>query len=496
MQIESISDITRNASLLTEDDLIHLTLSVVDFYETKIAKLAVRAYGASTSTVSKDAFKELAKVTIAKAMQTFMFTKQHWKTNRDLNSYLLVCLRRLADRLFWEQASTKKQSSLICPGCRELPGNPKIQLISEDKKWRCPNCTSEHDRLLEDLKKGKILESLKADTQARITIHKNFAVQSRKGYRCPDIECGRFIPESINGKYGIACPYPDCSFFGSVSKLEEMSHPVTLTVRQTVSLNFTINGADKGGKATEFQDFFAIDELLPDQQISLVQSFEKEYETLLEVIDSQVQTVQRMNNNGTKQQKLLMYKAFKNMCVQHPDEMLSYLVHLKQSAEIPLQPRIFQEYIRLVENALPFNIEKRGEEIEIVSISDPELSLFTGKSEFIAEVDSNQIIPNNTIETYTGNRMYINHGSCFIGRIVDVQLLTGESVLDKIESYSFVQIFSTLEPGTKVKVIHYRIPSHYEMGSLVFLQRIRRLLVDRIYFKLNGKKRVVTRKAS
>lgn len=497
MEFGSISDIVQNQESLSEEDIKNLTPDVADFYQQRLDKLAVRAYGANLPEPARAAFTEYAKVTIYNGMRTFMLVKEHWRTNRDLNSYLLVCLRRLADRLFWEAASTKKQSSPICPGCRELPGAPKILLVQEAKLWRCPNCTSELERLTEDQKKGRVAASERSNVQARIGIHRSFSLHSRKGYRCSDLECERFIPESVNGKYGIACPYPDCHFFGTVDQLVDMAHPVTLTVRQTVSLNQSIGNAGNSGSGhnVQLQDFFAADYIPPDEKISMNESFEKEYKILLEVIEQQMQTVRRMNNSGTRTQKLLMYEAFKKMCLAHPDEMVSYLVHLKQSAEMPLQPRIFQEYVQLMEDALPIAIERRGEQLEIISISDPELGLFTGRSEFTAVVTAKGTIPNNTVETYTGNRQFKNHGNCYLGRLIDVQLMSGESVLDKVKSYSFVQIEADLPEGTEVKVAHFRIPAHYEMGSLVFLQRIRRHIVDRVYLRLNGQKRVVGRKA-
>jgi len=75
--------------------------------------------------------------------------------------------------------------------------------------------------------------------------------------------------------------------------------------------------------------------------------------------------------------------------------------------------------------------------------------------------------------------------------LVDVEdLSTGESIFNKVKSYTFVQINTEdVDPGTRVKITHFRIPSHYEMGSLVYLQRIRRKIVDSVYYNKFGKKR-------
>jgi hypothetical protein len=66
------------------------------------------------------------------------------------------------------------------------------------------------------------------------------------------------------------------------------------------------------------------------------------------------------------------------------------------------------------------------------------------------------------------------------------------SMMDMVDNYSFVQIKmkESIEIGTHVRVKHFRIIPHYEMGGLVYLQRIRKKIVDSVYFKLNGKKRI------
>jgi hypothetical protein len=179
--------------------------------------------------------------------------------------------------------------------------------------------------------------------------------------------------------------------------------------------------------------------------------------------------------------------------------MVSYLVHRKQSADFPIQAKIFQEYVRLMQNALPCTIIRGNKEYEIVSLMDPNISLFEGISVFDAAVRSDHTIPNNTVETYTGGRKFKDYGPCFIGLVIDVidrrtkdAESEGKSIRDKVTDYSFVQIkvSDDVSPGTPVTVKHYRMASHYEMGSLVYLQRIRKRLVDSVYFRMHKKKRV------
>lgn len=181
------------------------------------------------------------------------------------------------------------------------------------------------------------------------------------------------------------------------------------------------------------------------------------------------------------------------MLEKYPEEMVSYLVHQKQNLDFPIQARIFQEYAGLVENCLPFSVKKRGEMVDIVDLTDPNLSLFLGISKFEALVKGDHTIPNNTKETYTGGRKFKNYGPCFIGKLIDViDSSTNYSLKSCVKEYSFVNITldDSILPGTPVTVTHFRIQSHYEMDSLVHLQRIRRHLVDSVYFRLNKKKRV------
>lgn len=485
--MDIISKINEQAEKIKESDLKEWVIpELMKYYQTRISTYSQRAYGSSGGTVAKNAFRASAEETLFNGLTTFLFKSQHWRTGRDINTYLLTCVKRLADQIYWDQSSAKRANILICPACREL--GSKIFLVSESKLWRCATCTTEVNRLNEDIRKGTNLTALRA----RMQLHKAFVLHSRRGYRCGEPSCNRFIPETLNGKFGIQCPYPDCDFFGSLEDLKSMSHPSALTHRQMVSLSTPLT-LQKGRGSNEMclQDMFESDDIAPDEALVVKQVFSREYSTLLSIIDQQIAGVKRISGNTTKLHKILMYEAFKIMCQKNPEEMVSYLVHLKQSAEAPIQSRIFQEYVGLIENSLPFTLEKHGEPIEIISISDPYLGLFIGRSIFDATVKENGIIPNNTVETYTGSRKFKMFGPCFIGKLINVTDKTsGNSVLDKIKSYNFVQIESSLTPGTQVEVTHYRIPSHYEMGSLVYLQRIRRHLVDKIYFKLHGKRRV------
>ena len=481
-----INKITQDYTSITDEDInTWVTDGLNNYFLPLAAKLAKKAYGENLNDVARASFVEQVKKETLNATKTF-FRLKRWEAGRNINSYLGLSLKRLAERIYWDNSSAKRTSILVCPACKL--DKQKTILLPNDKYWQCPDCVSEVEFLTKQIKNSNSDDVV--ELKAKLKFRKAFALHSKSGFRCPEIECSGFIPESINGTYGIFCPYPDCSFSGNVENLEKMSHPCAITSRKVVSLNTSSSKDDPDGPS--FQDYIETDDVSPDVMISINQSFAKEHNTMIDVINKQSELIKRMNSKGTSTQKLLMCEAFKNMCDKMPTEMVSYLVHLKHNN--PIQAKIFQEYISLVCDALPFEIDKNGETIEIMSATDPDLGLFYGESVFEAKVEAGGIIPNKTIETYVGGRKMKYFGPCFLGKIVDLfDRDTNEILINKIKEYSFVKIVmnESVPVGTNVVVSHWRIPSHYEIGNLVFLQRIRRLIVDKIYLRLNGVKRKV-----
>lgn len=482
-----IEKISASVSSITPEDIDTWVIDGLNkHFLGRATKLAYKAYGDNLNAVSRASFVEQAKKETLNATKTF-FRLKRWEVGKNINSYLHLSLKRLAERVYWENSSAKRTSILVCPACRT--DKQKVVLIQNDKYWRCPDCTSEVDNITNIIKSAP--EEQIAGLKTKLKLRRAFALHSKSGFRCPEVECSNFIPESINGTYGIFCPHVDCSFSGNIEDLEKMSHPCAITSRKIVSLNALASKENSSSDAT-FQDYLEADTTSPDVMIGLNQTFKKEHEVMMDVIEKQSALIRRMNSKGTSNQKLLMYEAFHNMCNKMPIEMVSYLVHIKHNN--PIQAKIFQEYISVVCEALPFEIEKNGETIEIMSATDPDLGLFYGESVFQAKVEPGGIVPNKTVETYVGGRKMKCFGPCFIGKIVDMfNMDTNEILLDKIKEYSFVRIImdESVPVGTNVLVSHWRIPSHYELGNLVFLQRIRRLIVDRIYFRLNGVKRKI-----
>ena len=481
MSLDIIKKINEIAEYIAEEDLDDWVVpSFLIHYEQRLHSLAQKAYGNpgnAISPIAKMAFVERARAEIRSGLFTFLFKSEHWRDGRDINTYLLTCIGRLAYRIKWDANTVEKINVPICPGCKSI-GRREF-LIQGSRTWSCTFCTEEVHRL--EIESNKSLLS-----EAAFKMHRVFSIHSRTGYRCP--ECVRFIPESINGFFGIACPYNNCGFFGEVADIDKMAHPVGLTMKNNISLQ-TKAGEDG---SLEIQDLFESGGINSDVEIEIRQSIINDMNILTSVISDQVNGVKRTNSSSTMMQKLLMYEAYQRMIKKYPEDMISYLVHQKQNADFPLQARVFQEYSHLMEDSLPYEIRNGKDIYDVVSLTDPNIQLFSGISEFDATIRHDYTIPNNTTETYTGGREFKCYGPCFIGMLIDIYDIEREiSIKNHVDNYSFVQIKMKrlVSPGTRVKVKHFRIIPHYEMGSLVYLQRIRKKIVDSTYYRIHGHKR-------
>ncbi len=479
-----------DAAKLTEADWGWVIPPLLAFYDRRLRYLAAHAYSIRITDdgfeLSFRAFQKAAEERIKAALSTFYLDKKHWLKGRDIKPYLNVTIENLSNELYWEYSGRKKlkSRSFACPLCKDR--GFKQTLKQSGDMLKCELCQKSLDFLLEKIGTGEDL----ADVQNEYLIRGAFAEHSVDGLRCPD--CLRFIPaSSSSGVSNIACPYGDCHFFGYTQDLLKMNHPTTTTVKPNImatsldslSLHFD----------NSVQEYLSSYDVNAEEFLLFHEDMMDKIKMINEVIDGQLAEVKRNSFDSTRVQKMLMYKAYRTMLGKHPADMIHYLCHRKQVSE-PLQAKIFQTYVSIVEGFLPFTMYKGGKDIDIISLTDSNLSLFQGISEFEATVQEDYSIPNLTKEVYIGGRSYHNYGPCFIGRLISI--LDSDhrnSLMDKVESYSFskIQMSEDMPIGTSVIVRHFRILSHYEMDSLVFLQRIRKRLVDSLYFRLHNKKREV-----
>jgi hypothetical protein len=465
-----INQIELSGSSIDEEKIEDYVPLILDMYSTRINSLSNSVYG--TSSVAQLAFRELASQTIHKGLRSFFIEQEHWKSGRKLEPYILKCLSRLSDSIRSDLSYSKKISIPVCPGCKAL--GQKEFTFYEGKSLRCTACTNESERL------EKISRDSREEYEYRI--RKLFSLHSRKGYKCPS--CDRFLPKSfmVNKTNIISCLYDNCSWFGLESELELMNHPLAQTSGMMLSLDVKISNQSE----STFANFLDGNSINPDVYLENEQKYEREFSIANEVIDLQKERTEKIPFEKNFK-KILMYQAFKNLLVSDPYGMLNYLINGKSLAERPIHSLIFQEYISLIENKLPFNIIGGDGLTEVYSLLDPDLALFLGVSEFQSFVKESGYITNNTHEIYTGAKC---KGPCFIGYLCDIKNEEGKSLLDDVDYYTFSNVkLKTTAPNTKVVVTHFRIPPHYEMFSLVNLQRIRRKVVDSIYKRLNGEAR-------
>lgn len=474
MQIEFnlIIEKIKNNQTVNLESLVDSTL---DHFSEKISFLARKTYE-NNDLLSYSSFKEECKNVILLALDTFFLKKKHWLnqgvTGQDVCNYIAASLDNHATSLKHKIEADNRQTVLICPLCKLE--NKREYLTKEDKLWRCDNCT-------------RLSETKLPPTQ--FLLRRIFSLHSRSGYRCPD--CNRFLPASAVSE-GIACPYEDCLFLGLKDQLQLMSHPFISCVRNTISLDDVENKSQKQSDKLSKQLVDNSSQADAYTCISVSEQIQLELETLNCVIENQMSSLKRSNRDSTLNQKLTMYRAFQNMIQKSPEEMVSYLVHQKKKFDFPIQSRIFQEYIALIENLIPFHFIRAGSKIDIIDLLDPNLLLFLGQSEFVSVISTEHTIHNETTEFYISKTSLKNYGPCFLGKIIDIiDVKNNKSIKNKLKEYSFNEIWmdKSVAPGTEVKVIHYRIPSHYETGSMIFLQKTRKDIVDRVYMVLNNKKR-------
>ena len=473
-----IKHVNDRASKLTPEDVDWVVQEMMEHFSGRIHSLATYIYG-SEKGVALAAFEEYASQTLRKGVETFIFKSQHWRTGRSIGPYLSSCLSKLADSLKSDIDFYKKVSIPVCPACKAL--GEKEFLVPEGKLLRCPTCSKESTRL-----ESQSTRTSREEFEYRV--RKVFSMHSRKGCRCPG--CERFIPESFinaSGSTRVSCPFDNCSWFGVASELEPMAHPLAQSSGLTVSLNAPVNKSlsAMNGKIAELGDMIDGQDINPDIRLEQSEKYEKELKIAKTVLSTQRSRLEK-EPRAKVIKKYLMYKAFEALLNQDPAGMIAYLIHGKSLGERPIQSLIFQKYIQLIENCLPFEVlADDGDNKEVFSLLDSSLNLFLGMSEYQAHVRESGFVSNNTHEIFVGAKC---NGPCFIGLLCDVTDEDGKSLLSEVEYYTFsnLKMKPSVPQNTLLKVVHFRIPPHYEMYSLVNLQRVRRKVVDSIYKRLHG----------
>lgn len=346
----------------------------------------------------------------------------------------------------------KKSTEYLCPGCLFLCKSNLI--ILQGNLFRCDECKASYEQSIDPSKRA---------------FFKTFRVHNKKGYKCPD--CNRFIPYPIYAiSDTISCPYLDCCFVGEIATLKRMNHPSSQTNPERLYADISIV------QPTENSQFDKDDSLskLEEQEV-----FHNKIELLNDIIDSQSGNLPYSSTDFTLMHKVTTYQAFKNILSKYPSEMIDYMLHKSRSGGF--QNKIFQEYIRLLEESFPFCYKKGGKVYRVDSLLDPNLNIFDGISVFEASITDKLVVKNNTKEFYIGGRKAAYSQPFYIGKLLSIiNKETKEPLMKYVKDYGFSRIhMMDMAPGTEVIVTHLRVPPHYQMGGMVYINRIRKKIVDK-----------------
>lgn len=205
-----------------------------------------------------------------------------------------------------------------------------------------------------------------------------------------------------------------------------------------------------------------------------------------EIIEEQVNIAHYTGFDYTRVQFLAMYQAFQDIIILYPKPMVEYLINSKRGGS--LQCKIYQHFVKLIEKHLPITVKKNNTQLHISSLLDSNLNLFDGISYFDTTVLEKGIVKNATTEFYIGGRTSTYVKPFYIGYLLDIiNKQSGLSILSDVRAYSFTKIFlETTKSNTPVSVSHLRIPPHYQMGGMTYLNRAKKKISEKIPQELKG----------
>lgn len=432
-------------NLMEIDSLVE---SFIDKHQQGIVTMH-KMYLKSSNTVAVNAFLAELKNELRTGCVTF-FNKND--DMEELDPYLFY----IANAFFKKKAEpvNKKKTEYLCPGCLFLNKNTLVTVSG--KYFKCNECESE-------------LQS--SNDPKMIAFYRAFFNHSKNGYHCND--CDRFIPHPIDDSPTVSCPYFDCMFVGSLFSLKRMHHPTTYSNPEVLTLDAP---SEKGAT---LKDRVASEEADPLTKMEIEEDLENKISLLQEAISSQRRTLGYNSSGFTINHKTCTLQAFENLIRKFPAEMVSYL--LEESRSGGFQHKIFQEYIKLLEESLPISFKKNNKIYRVDSLLDENINLFDGISTFEASITDKLDIKNGTKEFYIGGRKAVYTKPFYIGKLLNVvEKHSKKSLIDYVKEYSFSKIkMKDVTPGIEVVVTHLRVPPHYQMGGMVYINRARKKIVER-----------------
>lgn len=437
-------------------NLTDVDFMVEDFLSTyKTSLISVhQMYFKTGNELSLQALIELLKDELRTGCVTFI---NKGSPLEELKTYLFYIVNAFCKKL--SSTATKKKTEHICPGCLFLG---MATLVTFDRTFQCDECHFQ----------------LKTATDPKqISFYRTFAVHNKRGYRCHD--CNRFIPHPLENISTVSCPYFDCSFVGEYSELHTMHHTTSQTNPEKLVLDVTQDGH------RFYKDNIVSSELSALTTLELREELQRKVDLIQEVITSQISHVSYSGSDFTIKHKQLVYQAFSLLLQQHPEEMVGYLLEGTRSGGF--QHKVFQEYIKLLDESIPFLIKKGNKRYRIDSLLSEHLCVFAGISVFDGIVSDKLDMKNGTKEFYIGGRKASYTQPYYIGKLLNVMHQeTKEPLLHLVKEYSFSRIkFHDIKADTPVIVTHLRIPPHYQMGGMVYVNRARKKIIERTQLLLN-----------
>ncbi len=201
---------------------------------------------------------------------------------------------------------------------------------------------------------------------------------------------------------------------------------------------------------------------------------EKEVNLIRKIIESEIQNIEYNSCDFTILHKRLAYNAFLNLLDKYKYLLCDYLISGSRSGGF--QSKAFHEYVKLLENSIPFSYRKGDKNYIIDSLLNDNLNIFDGISSFEEIVSDKLIVKNSTEEFYIGGRKGAISEQFYIGKLLEIiDKKSNKSLIDNVIDYSFSKIkLFDVKPGTEVIVSHLRIPPHYQMGGMVYINRARK----------------------
>lgn len=416
-----------------------------------------RIYYKTDNQLSLRALKEELKDELRTGCVTFI---NNDRPKEELNDYLFYIVNSFCKKQ--AKSDTKQKTEYICPGCVFMGKEYSVLLL--DKILKCDECEAE----LKNCSNPQMKHLFQA-----------FYRHNKNGYRCPD--CERFIPHPIDNSSNVLCPYFDCSFTGSVNGLHKMNHPTSKSNPEKLIL-------DSSQENFCFKDNIADSGIDGSTQLEFNEEVADNVKLLKEIIETQSNNIAYSSSDATVKQKQLVYQAISNLLDKYPAEMSAYLLNSTDS-HMGFQHKIFQEFISLLEETFPFFISKNRKLYKIDNLLDNSLCLFDGISVFNGMINDKMVIKNGTQEYYIGGRKAAYAKPFYIGKLLSIiHQESKEPLISYVKDYSFCRIrMRDIEPGTPVTVTHLRVWPHYQMGGMVYVNRIRKKIVERAKVVINGR---------